>query len=299
MKILKFLLVITLLLAQPVSVSARIRLFQQGPTFNLGQRIASQFYQGKDSYKDNFAVYSDNGIIFAEDAFPSDDNLPAVAGESIDPSLSYQFAYTELPLHKNDYYWGKYLNAAAGVRELNRMPTLAPGNRIRVIADGYLSLNPRNGYVRPQNGYFFGSGLCWSTSALGQMMDNANNQFKERYGIPMFVFARGDRAPHADWSHTYKDSNRGYGYTVIKISSGGGQDYGFTLNPAIKNIKELEGLKIRIVLTYRNDHPSAYKGESIGAYIMANKDIRLISYTDPQEMIEEYKQSMLEHIRSL
>ncbi|KXK26015.1 MAG: hypothetical protein TR69_WS6001001308 [candidate division WS6 bacterium OLB20] len=300
-KIPVLLTVTVLLLSAPLSTSAAIS-FDMSPehaVFRTGVTTGSVFATGTGADNDNFATYSPDGSIFAFDLMPQDEpRSGVVAGAADDKDLILKFAEVNLPLYKQDYYWGKYLNGAAGAKELNKMPVLRPGDRISVIRDGYLTLSPKSGYVRPTNGYYYGSGLCWSTSALGQMMDYANTEFRKKFGIDLFVFSGRDRAPHGTWYKSYEHSNRGYGYTVIKISSGGGQDYSFTVNPAISSLPNMNDFKLKIVMTYRTDFPGAYFGQSIGGYIMTNKDLRLVSYTNPRIFLEEVKLNYTDHFRS-
>lgn len=287
------------LLLLPVTVSGLV-LSPLRPVMQAGYDVGSTFVSGADSNNDNFAVFSTNGLIFALDARPDEVDVPGtIAGAEDNKDLIYEFGKVDLPLYPEDYYWGKFENGSAGARELNRIPVLRPGDRIRAIGNGYLTLSPSSGYVRPTNGYYYGSGLCWSTSALGQMMDKANVEFREKYGMDLFVFSGGDRAPHPHWYRSYQHSNRGYGYTVIKISSGGGQDYSFTVNPAIASLPDMDDFKVEIVMTSTTEYPGAYNGQSIGSYVRSNKDVRLVQYTDPKEIVNEYKEDYSDHFRSL
>ncbi|MBD3280622.1 hypothetical protein GF389_03805 [Candidatus Dojkabacteria bacterium] len=196
---------------------------------------------------------------------------PSISADYTD--IANEIAAIDLPLIEKDYYWGKYENAEAGVNELNAIDTLEPGDKISIIGNGYITLNPSRGYIQPQAGYYYGSGLCWSVSALGGAMDEANKTFKEKYGTDLFVFEGnyGSRYGHSHTYPTYGPSNNGYGYSIIKVSSGKGQvDYTFTLNPQIENIKGLENAKFRIELEATEKHPTAFKGQSIKATVYSN-----------------------------
>jgi len=199
--------------------------------------------------------------------------LPETSAYDVSTAMPYKHFGIDFPLKPRDYYWGKWLNAKAGAGEINKIPELVPGNRINLIRNGYLTLSPAAGYVRPTNGYYYGSGLCWSTSVLGGFMDAANWHFTRTWGIPLFTFNTYDRAPHPSYYETYKNSNNGYGYTVIKIGSGG-RDYSFNINPEVGKIRALGGLKIKIVLNWTNKFPGASHGESIGAYLLSNKNLQ-------------------------
>ena len=185
--------------------------------------------------------------------------------------INYKIAELDLPLIQKDYYQGKYENGAAGAKELNNIQTLEPGDRISIIGNGFITLNPKQGYVQPQNGYYYGSGLCWSVSAFGGAMDEANKVFRAEYGIDLFTFGYGGRYGHSHTYQTYNPSNHGYGYSIIKVSSGKGQvDYTFSINPQIKNIAGLEDAKFRIELQSTDKHPTAYKGQSIKGVVYSN-----------------------------
>jgi len=185
----------------------------------------------------------------------------------VDSDMKYHNSFYELPLYPEDYYWRKYENAAAGAMQLNNMPILHPGDRIAVIGDVYINIKANNGYLRPAYGYGFASGVCWSTSALGLMMDEANKDFESMYQIPLFVFGRYDRAPH---SHHYKTYHGG-GYTILQKHTGiAVQDYKFTINPDIANHPNLKNLKLKIVMVATNTHETAAYGQSIGGFIISN-----------------------------
>ncbi|MBN1331357.1 hypothetical protein JW978_00530 [Candidatus Dojkabacteria bacterium] len=197
--------------------------------------------------------------------------LPSISADFTE--ITHVIAELDLPLLQQDFYWGKYENGKAGADELNDMPILKPGDRISVIADGYVTLNPKRGYVQSQAGYYYGSGLCWSISTLGGTMDEANKVFKAKYGIDLFVFNYGDRYGHSHYYQTYLNSNHGYGYTVIKVSSGKGQvDYTFTINPKIKTIEGLENAEFRIQIQATDKHKTAYKGQALKGIVYTNID---------------------------
>lgn len=229
------------------------------------REIVTDLAPGANAQADNFAVIEE-GLI--EDG---PQTLAQAPGEvfGIDSELKHTNVVFNLPLVRKDFYGGKYENARAGAGELNRIPALKSGMRVRVIADGYITLQRNRGYVQPR-GYYFGSGLCWSTSALGGMMDVANRQFKQRYGVDLFVFSGGDRAPHSHKYETYTRSNRGGGYTVLKSGSGG-QDLRFTVNPKLKTMEGLSDIVLDVEMVAQDDFPGAYKGQSIGAILRTNK----------------------------
>jgi len=188
----------------------------------------------------------------------------------VDSDMIYHNTLREMPLAPTDWYYQKYTNAVAGVRQINLVPILHSGDTISLINDGYINIKSFAGYVRPPH-YVFGSGLCWSTSALGAMLDDANIAFRNKYGMDLVVYSPGDRAPHGGYYLTYTNGHRGY--TVLQSQSGRAvQDYRFTVNPRIKLIPGLEDFKMKIVMIYSNTHPSASNGESIGAYIISNKE---------------------------
>jgi len=224
-------------------------------------------YIGSAAYKDKFPVlidYEENERLYAD--------ADLVLGKTIDPDLIYQKLLIELPLVREDYYWGKHINATAGINEINQIKILYPGDRIRIIRDGYLTMSSKRGYVNPGGGIMYASGVCWSTSALGTLMDEANKVFTHKYQLPLFVFNRGDRAPHPTRYATYAPSNHGLGYSVVKRAGGSCSDYSFTVNPALKDHPILKDIKINIVMTSSQSHDSAFKGQSIGGYLQTNID---------------------------
>lgn len=186
--------------------------------------------------------------------------------------LIYQKYYVELPLAAEDYYYGKYINATVAVKELNNMPVLQPGDKIQIITDNYLTFGTGAGYIKPGEGFYYASGVCWTVSTLGMEMDVANKEFRNKYGIDLFTFEKGDRYPHSKSYKTYASSNNGYGYTVAKTLNGASPDYTFTVNPKLANDARFENLQIRIVLGSSSTHPTAYKGQVISAHIETNID---------------------------
>jgi hypothetical protein len=50
------------------------------------------------------------------------------------------------------------------------------------------------------------------------------------------------------------------------------QDYRFTVNPVLATMPELADLKLKIVMLATTDHPTASHGQSIGGYILSNKE---------------------------
>ncbi len=196
----------------------------------------------------------------------------AQTGNEYYDAATFQYKYYEVnfPLKPVDYYWRKWENGRAGAAELNRMPDLGPGDRIQVINGGYITMSPSRGYIRPQNGYYFASGVCWSTSALGGFMDKANWYFLQKFHLPLFTYNNRDRVGHPHNYPTYADANGGYGYTIFKSGNHGAPDYGFNINPALKNDPFLKNLRIKIVMTWSNNFPGASHGQSIGAYMLTN-----------------------------
>ena len=185
-----------------------------------------------------------------------------------DSDLAYKTAFLELPLIGRDYYLGKYENAVAGTVGINKIPPVKPGEKVGIVRQKFINIKAWNGYIQAPARYF-GSGVCWSTSALGLMMDKSNAQFKNKYGLDLFVYKAWDRAPHPDYYETYK----GNGYTILQLSEGNPlQDYTFTVNPAIKEIPDLAGLKIKLVMLHRSDHKTASHGQSIAGYLLPNKE---------------------------
>jgi len=229
---------------------------------------------GTESYKDNFPVIeAENlniGFEQVED-FEFTYGRRKLSEPKVDADMIHVSSFTEQPLYPQDYYAGKYINAKAGVNQLNLIPILNPGDNIGLIRDGYINLRGP-GYIRPPNGYRYGSGLCWSTSAIGALMDKANMDFQDKFGLSLFVFAPGDRGPHSDYYQTYQNANNGRGYTVLQLSSGAPlQDYRFTINPELNNRKDLADIKIKIVMVASEDHEWGTYGQSIGGYILSNK----------------------------
>lgn len=213
------------------------------------------------------------------DNFPVTDQTEAqlqsvtpLSANDYSEASAFPFKYYELnfPLKPVDYYWGKWENAKAGAGELNRMPDLGPGDRIQVINKGFITMSPARGYIRPQNGYYFASGVCWATSTLGGFMDKANWYFMQKWHIQLFTYNRGDRVGHPHNYPTYADANGGYGYTIFKSGNRGAPDYGFNINPALKNNPYLKNLRVKIVMTWSNSFPDASHGQNIGAYLLTN-----------------------------
>jgi hypothetical protein len=223
-------------------------------------------FLGKEAYKDSFAVI--------EGEIP-DEDVPRIAhvlGESDDKELIYKKNLIELPLVSGDYYYGKYINAAAAARELNFMGVLNPGDRKSVIGNGYVTMNSNRGYISPGAGFMYASGACWATSSLGTLMDEVNKEFNLTYGMDLFVFQYGDRLPHPHAYSTYAPSNWGYGYSVVKRPGGYNSDYKFTVNPELSDHPVLKDIKIKIVMVSREDNPNAFLGQSIGGYVMSSVD---------------------------
>jgi hypothetical protein len=221
------------------------------------------------------AIYTSSNDLLSKELPKADDRLALyldtdMSSVKVDEDMVYHNTFKELPLFPVDYYSGKYTNAVAGVRQLNRMPVMKPGESVSVIGDRYMVITSQNGYVKPPH-YVYGSGVCWSTSVLGAMLDDANVAFKAKYGVDLVVYRSGDRAPHGGYYPTY--TNNHHGYTVLQKAVGVAvQDYTFRVNPQIKNIPGMADLKIKIVLVNTNKHPTGVYGESIGAYIISNKE---------------------------
>jgi hypothetical protein len=198
--------------------------------------------------------------------------LPTLIETDTDATQNIVLTFA-LPLKKEDYYWGKFENGSAGAKELNKIGTLIPGDRVEVIGDGYITLNKSAGYVQPR-GHYYASGLCWSISAMGGMMDQVNKQFRVEYGMDLFIFKPGDRYGHSVNYSTYKPSNNGWGYTVSKIMDGVGQpDYKFQINPDVKNLPGFSDLELNMQLGSSSNTKGAYKGQMIYANLLANKQI--------------------------
>lgn len=227
----------------------------------------SHNFQGEESHKDKFAVF-----IGGEDEEEQLSGMEFVLGESIDLDLVYKKLLIEMPLVGCDYYYGKHINATAGVNEVNHVPVLQPGDRVDLIRDGYLTMSRSRGYVSPGSGFLYASGVCWTTSAIGTLMDEANKLFDQKYQMPLFIFRNGDRAPHPVAYQTYKNSNYGKGYAIVKIPNGSGTDFSFIVNPQLKDNPKFVNLKIKIVMISSVENDQAFLGQSIGAYIQTNVD---------------------------
>jgi hypothetical protein len=220
---------------------------------------------GEEAYKDKFP------IVFGD--VPEDlAELADIKGEEDDSELILNKGLIELPLVSYDYYYGKHINAAAAANEINYIGILEPGDRIRVISDGYVTFSGSRGYISPGSGFMYASGVCWASSTLGTLMDEANRVFNRKYDMPLFIFYYGDRSPHPHYYSTYRNSNYGYGYAVVRHPGGSTADYKFTVNPELKNIPKFENLKIKIVMVARTDNPDAFLGQSIGGYLKSNVD---------------------------
>lgn len=189
----------------------------------------------------------------------------------LDSDMVYVNSFVELPLFEKDYYWGKYQNAKAGAESINKLPILKTGDNFSLIADKIINIKSYNGFIQPQYGYYFASGVCWSTTTLGYLMDQANHDFYTKYGIDLFIFDSDDRSPHSSFYQTYANANSGYGYAIMQRSEGVAiLDYSFTVNPQLANIPEFSDLKIKIVILSTEDHLTADHGQSIAAYLVSN-----------------------------
>ncbi|MBN2016088.1 hypothetical protein JW766_04615 [Candidatus Dojkabacteria bacterium] len=220
---------------------------------------------GEEAFKDTFTVVIGD---VSEEEDPDD-----ILGEETPVELPYKKGLIEMPLYRGDYYYGKHINATAATKELNqKMPILEPGSRVAVIGNGYLTMSKGWGYVSPGAEFMYASGVCWTTSALGTTMDEVNKEFMYKYDMPLFVFYAGDRYPHPVAYSTYRNSNYGFGYTVVRAYGRGSPDFKFTVNPNIKTNPKFLNLKIKIVMVSSTDHPKAFLGQSIGGYIESNID---------------------------
>ena len=237
--------------------------YQTAPNLSV-PALDNKTFVGKDAHKDMFPV-----LIGEIERLPF---LNMIKGESDDPDLKYRKFLVELPLVSYDYYYGKFINASSAVNEINQVQILRPGDRVQLINDGYLTMSSSRGYVNPGSGFYYASGVCWSTSDLGTLMDEANKAFQHKYDKPLFTFYDGDRVPHSKSYSTYKHSNYGRGYTVVRMPSGWNTDYKFNINPSLKDDPNFKDLKIEIVMVAREDNENAFWGQSIGAYLMSNID---------------------------
>jgi hypothetical protein len=181
-----------------------------------------------------------------------------------------QLVKVALPLYAEDYYYGKHINASVTAEELNTLPIMKPGDSFSILADGYLTLESPKGYIQPPGDFMYASGACWTVTTFGYLMDEANKEFINKYGEPLFTFGYWDRYGHEHAYRTYSPSNYGYGYSVSKYKGQPAADYTFTVNPNLKEIPELRFLKIQIVMASANDYPGAYNGEAISGYILVN-----------------------------
>ncbi len=185
---------------------------------------------------------------------------------------SYEYISVELPLYSQDYYYGKYINAKVATNEINTIPILFPGDRVEIIGDGYLTFGRSLGYIDPGDGFYYASGVCWTTSTLGMLMDEANKKFVREYGLPLFTFDKYDRFAHNTQYKTYTGSNNQWGYAVTKLPDGKVFDYKFTVNPELSEYKELKNIRLKIEMEGREDHASAYKGQVIKARLFIDFD---------------------------
>lgn len=242
------------------------------PNFTAsGQSNEVAIYEDDTALKDNFQVTALTSVVELNGTKEIDPVTSKYEPQNTqaDPDMTFQFAATEMPLYSEDYYYRKYENAAAGAIGINNIPVLKAGSRIGVIKDKFISIRTYRGFVQPP-GYFFGSGVCWSTSLLGTMMDNANKKFKEKYNLDLFVYNSRDRDPHPDSYRTYG----GRGWTIMQATEGVPiQDYAFTVNPEISNNPEIADLKLKIVMIATDKHETASHGQSLAAYLLTNKEI--------------------------
>jgi hypothetical protein len=184
--------------------------------------------------------------------------------------IKHKTTYVELPLIAADYYYGKHINASIAAKEINTMPVLMPGDRVAILANGYLTMSAGKGYIKPYGDFMYASGVCWATSTLGALMDEANRQFLEKYDMPLFIFEYGDRWPHKDPYATYNASNGGYGYSVSRIGGYPAADYRFTVNPKLLEDPELVNLQLRIDMGSTESHSWGYAGQAVNATLYSN-----------------------------
>lgn len=204
---------------------------------------------------------------------------PTVLGVNTDAAITHQYAFVDSPLQPKDYYGGKYTNAKAGANEINSMPVLRVGERHSLLRSRIITLKGSKGYVQSDLEYF-ASGVCWTVSVFGYLMDVANTQFRQKYGIDMFVFPQG-RSPHGKKYDTYRFINGGRGYTIFNSPDPKRHvDYTFGLNPQITEIEQLKDLQVKIVMTATSSSGKAYRGQSIGGYVLTNKDFLLYQYSE-------------------
>ncbi len=225
---------------------------------------------GLEAKNDDFAVESDaaDTEIAYEEKQPFELTYEPPDLSNMDADMTYKNDFSEEPLVAQDYYYRKYENGMAGANGINKIPLLHAGDSYGVIKNKFINIKSWNGFVQPP-GYYFGSGVCWSTSALGLMMDNANKSFHAKYGVDLFVFNKGDRAPHPHFYKTYF----GYGYTIMQLHEGVPlQDYRFTVNPQLSSMPGLSDIKIKIVMLATTAHPTASHGQSLGGYFLSNKE---------------------------
>jgi len=228
---------------------------------------------GENAYYDQFPVYegdmADLEIAADDEENPLDNDVAGTTANKLSPE--YKLLVYNQPLTREDYYWGKHINATAGGNEISRMRVLKPGDKISLIGSGYITLGRNKGYVAPGRGYYYGSGLCWSVSTLGGMMDQANAKFKKKYGINLFIYQGGWRRGHSHRYSTYMTSNNGWGYTVAKIGGRGSPDYSFQVNPQINNIPSLRGVHILLRVSGVGGMKGAYKGQGMVAALYSDK----------------------------
>lgn len=242
------------------------------PSFTASrQNTEVAIYEDDTALKDNFQVTALTTVAELNGTKEVDPVISKYEPQNTqaDSDMIFQFAATEMPLFAEDFYYRKYENAAAGAIGINNIPVLKPGSRIGVIKDKYISIRTYRGFVQPP-GYFFGSGVCWSTSLLGTMMDNANKKFREKYNLDLFVYNSRDRAPHPNSYKTYG----GRGWTIMQATEGVPiQDYAFTVNPEISKNPAIAGIKLKIVMIATDKHETASHGQSLAAYLLTNIEI--------------------------
>jgi hypothetical protein len=166
-----------------------------------------------------------------------------------------------LPLAEGEYYSGKFQNASAGVDQLNSMDALEPGDQVALLSDQIIYFSYQDGYINTPKGYAFG--VCWSVTALGGLIDEANKNWKEDHGYPLFIVKQS--SGHGRTYETYYPNNN-YGYAVLKNNDGSvGVDYIFQVNPKAQ---------IDNVLFYfeaLTDNEEAYGGYEIRGWVTVKR----------------------------
>lgn len=200
--------------------------------------------------------------IIEEDLTVSDSG---VSSKPIEENQWQLLAKAELPLYKVDYYTGKYENALAGAKQINKIGTIKNSKAKALLGDGIISLTASNGYVNTSKGFAFG--VCWPVTALGYAQDRANRAFKEQYGVNLYQFPQ--RYGHSKWYKTYAKVNNGYGYAIYMGTTGPIKEYTFKINP--KALKKYPNLEVKHKVVSYSD-PQAYKNLSFRGKVWVKFD---------------------------